>query len=196
MFYNFIKTTVGIIFKIFYRIQVVNIENIPDTGKIILCSNHASLLDPIFISIIFPRHISWMAKKELFNNRLLAFIIRKLGAFPVDRQGSDIAAIKNSLRVLKEDRVLGIFPEGTRVKAMNLDNAKSGIALLGVSSGSPILPVYIESNYKIFNRVKIYIGKPIFLFDEINGKLSSDDYLNMSKSILTRIYELPKLEGN
>lgn len=190
MFYSFIKTTVKFVLFFFYRIKLYGAGNIPLDGKLIICSNHASNWDPILISIIFPRQISWMGKKELFKNKALAYLLNKLMVFPVDRDGSDVGAIKKALKVLKGEGTLGLFPEGTRVKSLDLNNAKSGVALLGFKSKSPILPIYIESNYKIFNRVNIYIGEAIDLNQAIDGKPSADDYLELSKQILYKIYDL------
>lgn len=190
MFYSFIKGIAKVILSPFYRIKVYGMENIPSQGRLILCSNHASNWDPIFISIVVPRQISWMGKKELFKNKILAAFLSKLTVFPVDRDGSDIGAIKQALRVLKDDRALGLFPEGTRVKSLDLDNAKSGVALLGVKSKAPILPIFIQSNYKIFNEINIYIGETMDLNDMIEGKPSADDYLDLSKKVLSNIYSL------
>lgn len=190
MFYNVVKFIASILFKIFFRIEVKGIENVPKTGKVILCSNHAHLLDPILISIAFPRQVNWMAKKELFQNKFLSSFIRKLGSFPVDRDDTDITAIKNALRVLKSEEVLGIFPEGTRVSSIDLENAKPGVALLSIKSKATVVPVLIESNYKFFNKVIIKIGKPLDLSDYYTSKLSTDDYSNISKEILNTIYKL------
>lgn len=170
----------------------MNAQHIPDNIPLILCSNHSSNLDPIFISIVFPRQISWMAKQELFKSNFLSFVLNKLDAFPVDRDGSDISAIKRALRALKNNKVLGIFPEGTRTKTVDLNKAKSGVALLGVKSQAAILPVFIDSSYKIFRKTNIYIGEAIHLKKDQNTKLSSEDYKNMSKEILSRIYALKK----
>lgn len=192
MFYNFIKIIASVIFKIGYRVKVKGIENVPLKGKFVLCSNHANNLDPILVSIAFPRQISWMAKKELFTNKLLSKFLTKLGAFPVDRGDSDISAIKNALRVLKNDGVLGIFPEGTRVKAFDIENAKPGVALLTIKSKSNVIPVKIEGNYKLFSSMKIIIGKPIdFSLEEGQTK----DYTEISKNILSSIYELRSEEN-
>lgn len=174
----------------FYPVKVHGIDNIPDNGKLILCSNHVSNWDPIFISIGFSRKINWMGKAELFQNKVLAFLIKKLGVFPVNREGTDINAIKNALRVLKNNEILGIFPEGTRVREFNPKNAKHGAALLSIRSKSPILPVYIESNYKIFNKVNIYIGSPIKYYETFNKNIGSKDYSLISKDLLQTIYDL------
>ncbi|NLY45258.1 MAG: 1-acyl-sn-glycerol-3-phosphate acyltransferase [Tissierella sp.] len=193
MFYSVVRTIAKFILIPFYRIKVYGRENIPLDGRLVVCSNHASNWDPIFISIAFPRQISWMGKKELFKNDVIAYLLKKLTVFPVDRDGSDVGAIKNALKVLKAENTLGLFPEGTRVKSMDLNNAKSGVALLGYKSKAPILPIFIESNYKMFNRVNLYIGKPVDLHEMIEGRPSPDDYLDLSKKILYKIYDLKSM---
>lgn len=190
MFYSVIKFLANVIFRILYRVKSYGLENVPKEGKFILCSNHANNLDPVFISIVIPRKISWMAKKELFQYKITSYLGYKLGAFPVDRSQSDISAIKNALRVLKEDKILGIFPEGTRVKKIDLDSAKPGVALLSIKSGAPILPVHIESTYKLFSKINIYIGEPMDISNKDGSKPSQEDYLDRSKLVLKTIYGL------
>ncbi len=191
MFYSIVKPLVGIFLKLFYRVRVTGLENVPQSGKLVICSNHASNWDPLLISIVFPRQISWMAKKELFENKILSFILCHLGAFPVDRGASDISAIKNALKVLKNDKVLGIFPEGKRVEGLDLNNAKPGVALLTVRSNSVVLPLNISSDYKLFNTVNIVIGKPIDFSEE---HVQAKDYTKLSHQILYSIYELRQEE--
>ncbi len=190
MFYSVVKFFINIIARIFWRVKSYGVENVPADGKFILCSNHANNLDPVFVSIVIPRQINWMAKKELFKFKITNYLGRKLGAFPVDRSQSDISAVKNALRVLKDDKVLGIFPEGTRVKGMDLDAVKPGVGLLGVKSKSPILPVLIESNYKLFSRINVYIGKPLDISLEDGVRPSTEEYIEKSKLILKTIYGL------
>ncbi len=189
-FYNLVKVLGNIIFKVLYRFEVTGKDNIPTEGRIIICANHSSLLDPIVLAIICPRPISFMAKKELFKSKTLSYILNKLNAFPVDRHDSDLTAIKTALRVLKNNEILGIFPEGTRVKEIDLNNAKPGIALLSVKSQSSILPVYIQSNYKIFNKIKITFGEPIDFSDSYKKKLTTEEYRVLSQDILKSIYSL------
>ena len=170
MFYDVIVKIAYVFLSIVFRFKVIGKENIPLDGKLVVCSNHSNNLDPVVISIFFPRRISWMAKKELFDNKFIAFIGKNVGAFPVNRDEVDIGAVKNSLKILKEDRVLGIFPEGTRVKKLDLNNAKSGASLLAIRSKAPVLPIYIEASYKFFSKVKIHIGQPLYLYKGIEGK--------------------------
>lgn len=190
MFYSSIKLLANIIFRILYRVKTYGLENVPKDGNFILCSNHANNLDPVFVSMVMPRKICWMAKKELFKYKITSYLGHKLGAFPVDRSQSDISAIRNALRVLKDDKVLGIFPEGTRVEKMDLESAKPGVALLSVKSKAEILPVLIDSNYKLFSKINIYIGKPMDITNKDGSKPSTEDYIEKSKLVLKTIYGL------
>ena len=192
-FYHFARFLVNIVFRIIFRINIIGRANIPKSGKLILCSNHISVLDPIILAIAVPRPIAFMAKKELFQNKILSKLIQGLGAFPVDRDGSDLSAIKTSLRVLKAGKILGIFPEGTRVSKMDLDNVKPGIGLISIRSKSPVIPIFIESKYKLFSKVIVKIGKPIYFDDNYDRKLTNEDYKEISKNIMKSIYSLKNI---
>lgn len=187
MFYNTVKIIANFVLRILYRVSVTGVENVPASGKFIICANHFSNWDPIFVSIAFPRKISWMGKQELFKNKILGKFLSKLDVFPVDRDGSDISAIKKALRVLKNEEVLGIFPEGTRVDGFHIDNAKPGVAMLTIKSKSELIPIYINSNYKLFNKVEITIGEPIDFYPQEGQSM---DYTEISQNILRSIYEL------
>lgn len=189
-FYNFAKGLLSFTLRIVYRIEVKGIENVPKDKKAIICSNHISMLDPIIVGIVCPRKIFFMAKKELFKNNILKFILNKLGTFPVNRGEADLKAIKNALKILKNENILGIFPEGSRMKVESIENAKPGIAMISIKGKSPIVPVYIESNYKFFNKVKVTIGKPIEFDDYYSKKLNIEDYKLLSQKVMKTIYQM------
>ena len=159
--YNFVKNLVVFFLKIFFKIEIDGADNIPKEGRLILCANHSHFLDAIMISICTKRPIHFMAKKEVFDNKLIAWFLNKLNAFPVDRNATDIRAVKTSLRILKNNEVLGIFPEGTRVNSFDKNNAKTGIAMIALKSKSPVVPIYIDSNYKLFDKVNITVGESL-----------------------------------
>lgn len=194
LFYSVILAIVGFLLRFVYRIKFHGTSNEPDEGKLIICSNHRNNLDPILVSMAINRHIHWMGKKELFKYKPIAWIFRKVKVFPINRGEADITAIKTALRILKDDEVLGLFPEGTRVKKMDLEAVKSGAGLLAVKSKATILPVYIDSTYKIFSRVDIYIGQPLDMTDYYSRKLSSKEYEDVSRYILSHIYNLKSME--
>ncbi len=192
--YNVAKVLANIIFRILYRIEVHGKENIIKEGRLVLCSNHINNLDPIILSIVFPRQVCWMAKKQIFKSKILAYLLNKIGTFPVDREESDLSAIKNALRVLKKEGVLGIFPEGTRVKKINVENAKPGIALISIKAQSPVLPVYIEGTFRPFSKIKVYFGELIDYSSIYDKKLTTEDYRLLSKDILQSIYSIKSKE--
>lgn len=190
MFYTLVKAIAFVLFKIVFRVRVSGASNVPSEGRLVLCANHKSNWDPIVLAAFFPRKIAWMGKKELFEKKILAKPLSWLGVFPVDRQIADISAVKTALRILKDERVLGIFPEGTRVKEFKPDNAKAGVALLAIKAKAPVLPVFIRSTYKLFEPVEIIIGTPEDYAANNPGKLENEKYTEISQDILTRIYTL------
>ncbi|MDO5690452.1 MAG: lysophospholipid acyltransferase family protein [Tissierellia bacterium] len=181
MLYKILKIIATPIFFLFFRIRVHGEHRLPDR-RMIVCSNHISLLDPILLAVVFDRRIHFMAKKELYRYGILRWLLPRLGVFPVDRGKSDIQSIKTSIRLLKEEKVLGIFPEGTRVKTIDIANVKPGVGLLAARTSSDIQPVRIDTNYKLFHRTDVFIQEPIRTasYDlkdkDINHRLAHDVY--------------------
>lgn len=190
MFYKVVKNSIRLILSLIYRVEIQGKENIPTEGKSIVCSNHFNLLDPVFIGTCLPRKINYMAKEELFSNKIFALILNKLGVFPVKRGGADISAIKTALKILKNEEIFGIFPEGTRSKTGEMLEAKPGLAMIAIKSQSSIIPAAIIGNYKPFSKVKIIIDKPIDFSDYYDQKISTDEYQQLSQSVLDHIKKL------
>ncbi|MDI6602184.1 MAG: lysophospholipid acyltransferase family protein [Thermoanaerobacteraceae bacterium] len=190
MFYALSKFFVGTILRILYRIEIIGLENIPKEGGCIISPNHKSNIDPPLVACFLNRTVYYMAKQELFDNKLFAIILKALGAFPVKRGTSDISSIKTSMRLLKEGKALGIFPEGTRSKNGKLGEAEPGVAMLAIKMNVPVIPVAIIGNYKLFSKITIKIGKPCYFDEYINFKLSTEDYKSISQKILYNIQAL------
>lgn len=186
MGYRIIRVILWIYFKLIHRFEIVNIENLPEKGPYMICPNHKSNLDPIFVSGAIKTPIHWMAKKELFKNPLLGKIISSFYAFPVDRGASDIAAVKTSLRVLKTEDVLGVFPEGTRVKNIDVNMGKSGVTVIAHKAKALIVPVFIEGSYIPFTKMKLHIRKPIDL--SYLNKPTQLEYKEHTVDLLKSIY--------
>ena len=121
MIYAFLKAIARVLFRIFGKLKVEYRMPIPEGGVILAC-NHISDLDPPVLAAASTRPVYFLAKKELFQNRLVGAILRGFKAYPLDRSKGDLAAIKRALGLLKEEKVLGIFPEGTRVKRCTAGN--------------------------------------------------------------------------
>ncbi len=184
-FYKFVLNILTVYSKVFYKYEVIGKENIPDDGNIILAANHKSNLDPIFVAAaIKNRKIATIGKKELFNNKILATILNKLYVIPIDRDNPGLSTIKTILKKIKEGYAIGIFPEGTRVKGNEFGEAKAGLALFAVKGKANVIPISIITNYKIFNKVTIYIDKPISFENYYKEKLSTEEYERLSQDVL------------
>jgi len=171
------KTLRGIVrfyFHSFFKWKITGKENVPSKGAIILISNHISNYDPLAVACAVDRQVHFMAKEELFKNSLLNKLLQSLGQFPVKRGGNDRKAIKTGLQLLREEEVLGIFPEGTRIKGGELGEGLPGAALFALKSEAAIIPIGIVSSYKWFSTIHINIGEPISVEQYKDDKISSD----------------------
>ncbi|MBQ3134393.1 MAG: 1-acyl-sn-glycerol-3-phosphate acyltransferase [Oscillospiraceae bacterium] len=178
------------VFHLLYPIKVTGRENIPD-GAAVICPNHTHALDPFFVVYAFRRkHIlRAMAKAELMRVPLLGWLLRKVGVFGVERGSADIAAVKTSLRYLKEGRKLLMFPEGTRVGAGESVEAKTGAAMFSTRAGVPIVPVYVEAHKRLFRPNRVAIGQP-FLPQTAGRKGTAEEYRAIADDMMARIRRL------
>jgi len=151
--------------KTLYRWRIYGQENIPQQGPFIICSNHINWIDSVVVSCSFPRNlrVHFMAKAELFRNRFVAYFLRKCGAYPVNRQIADYSAIRRSFQLLEENRVVGMFPEGSRSKFGQPQKALHGAALIASRDCVPIVAVGIESSYRTGTPLIVRIGRPFRL---------------------------------
>ncbi len=162
-FYVFSRAVVHVIAKIRYRLRFEGLENIPQEGGFILCSNHISLFDPILIAIRVKPQCFFMAKEELFENKFVGAVIRALGAFPVSRGKGDTSAIDRAVDIVNNKQVLAIFPEGHRSKDGKLLKLKSGAVVIAAQTGGTILPCVVKKGPRKFLRHSLTVryGKPI-----------------------------------
>lgn len=167
VFYIIINFIIRIFFKTLYRVKRYNFDKIPLEGKLIICSNHISYVDPVIIGANIPRYIYFMAKRELFENSFLAALVSFFNAFPVNRTASDRSSIRTALKILEDGQMLALFPEGTRSVEGEIKEGKRGAGLLAVLSSAPIVPIAITGANKIiqkprkrlfFPRIKMIAG--------------------------------------
>jgi len=189
MFYSIARAIAWIILKIFWQMKVEGFENIPKKGAVIIASNHVSYLDPAVLVASLNRKIYFIAKKEVFKNTFVSFILKNLNAFSVDRENVDILAFKKAINILREEKVLGTFPEGTRSSNGELQELKLGAIKIAMKTGIPILPVGIIGTYKIYPRG---IKFPILFKHKIIVKYGAPQYLNKLKS-KDKIYQKEEL---
>lgn len=165
----FVRNAVKLVYHIAYNMHFEGVDNIPENEGVIIASNHRSLADPVLLTMYMKKPVKYMAKEELFENKLLGAFIRMLGAFPVKRGAGDMSVIEESAEILKRGDNLVIFPEGTRSKENKVANGKTGVALIAAKAGADILPVGIcFEGEKLHFRTKITvkIGK-VIKYDEL-----------------------------
>ena len=186
-----------------FRPKVKGLRNVPATGPLIIASNHLSFSDSIFMPLVVPRKVTFLAKSEYFTSPGPKGLLKKLtfialGQVPVDRSGGrrSEAALITGLQVLSEGKCLGIYPEGTRSPDGRLYKGRTGIARLAIESGAPIVPVAMFNTEKIqptgqvipnIQRVGMTFGEPMY-FDGDSTDLA---YLRVvTDQIMNRIQEL------
>ena len=169
VFYTIIRFLLGFPARLLFRIRRKGRKNEPrrEQGPYLVCANHQTLLDVVFIAASLKRQQPhFMAKAELFRVPVFGWLVRKLGAFPVSRGKGDVGAVKHSIELLKSGRSVGMFPQGTRCPERNPRDCqiKFGAGLIAAHAGATVLPVHIKmKNYKwrFFRRVQVIIGEPI-----------------------------------
>ena len=172
-------------------------EKVPKEGPLIVAANHRRYADPVFVPMAVPRRIKWMAKKELFVFPFTRFFFF-IGAFPVDRQKGGRAALRSALDLLAAGWALGIFPEGTRRKGYDPEDApKSGVAMLATRGDAPVLPVFVGKVPNPLERLSgktlhVYIGDPITLD---NTKKERSVRKEAAGEVLREIYALGERFG-
>ena len=186
MLYSIAAFLLRIIASILFRVKIYGVENIPRSGSFIICFNHKSVFDPPVTGCFIPRKIRFMAKKELFDIPVLGFLIKKFGAFPVNRETGDISAIKNAISILENGEVLAMYPEGGRSKSGKPERAKPGVALIAIKANVPIIPVGIGGEYKLFSKLIINIGKPMYI-DKHEGRVKLEILQKISDNIMEKI---------
>lgn len=158
MLYTILVAIVRPIVYLLFNIKFVGLENVRDNGGFVLCSNHRSLLDPVFIAIgIKNRKLNFMAKQELFKHKVFAAFFKSVGAFPVNRGKGDTQALETAENIVKNNGVVLIFPEGTRSKDGKLLRFKSGASYVASVCGADIVPVGISYEGRLAFRKKITV---------------------------------------
>lgn len=143
LLYRLVRNSAWLGYKIVGRTRVIGHRNIPTTGPVILASNHVSFLDPPLVGANVWRECAFMARHDLWRNKLMGALITRLNAFPVHRDTADRAALKHAIHVLRRGLVLVLFPEGTRSTDGMLQAPQPGLALIVQRTGAPVVPTVV-----------------------------------------------------
>jgi 1-acyl-sn-glycerol-3-phosphate acyltransferase len=201
--YGILRAFLTPFLMILFRPKVKGLRHVPASGPLIIASNHLSFSDSIFMPLVVPRKVTFLAKSEYFTSPGPKGLLKKLtfialGQVPVDRSGGrrSEAALITGLKVLAEGKCLGIYPEGTRSPDGRLYKGRTGIARLAIESGAPIIPVAMFNTEKIqptgtvvpkVMRVKMIFGEPMYF----EGDSTDLQYLrDVTDQIMATIQEM------
>ena len=179
----FVRACTRAVYHLAYNMHFEGLENLPEKEGVIIASNHRSYADPVLLTMYMKRPVKYMAKEELFKNKLFAAFIRMLGAFPVKRGTGDLSVIEDSVKLLEAGNNLVIFPEGTRSKENRVGSGKTGVAMIAAKAGADILPVGIcfeGPKLKFRCKLTVKIGK-VIKYEELNVTDGSPKELKLVK---------------
>jgi len=205
--YKILKSFLIPLLMFIFRPKVTGLRHVPSNGPVIIASNHLSFSDSIFMPLVVPRNVTFLAKSEYFTSPGLKGFIKKitfiaLGQVPIDRSGGkrSEAAIITGLRLLQENRCVGIYPEGTRSPDGRLYKGRTGIARMAIESGAPVIPVAMFNTAEIqptgqvvpkVRRVEMVFGEPMYF----SGDSTDQAVLrSATNELMEKIAELSKQE--
>lgn len=182
-FFSFLETIV-------YRPKIIGIENVPKETSALICPNHVHALDSCIIVAKFKRTVNVLAKEELYKNVFMRFIANIFGIYPVKPDSKSMESVKISLKILKNNGLLMLFPEGTRNGMAKGVKPKDGAIKLAIKANVPIIPVGFQGNFKPFKKIKVNIGKPIY-YTEYKNEISNKELIeDLTQDLMKKIVEL------
>ncbi|MBQ2730267.1 MAG: 1-acyl-sn-glycerol-3-phosphate acyltransferase [Clostridia bacterium] len=190
--YNFFKKLLSNPAKVVFHIKSFGTENLPSDRGVIVCANHTSFSDVIVMSAATEVQIRYMAKKELFSVPVVGPLVKALGAYPVDRKGGDVAALRKTVAMLEEGNAVGIFPQGTRSPGVDprTTAVQHGVGLIAYRSKCDIVPVFIKTkgnHTRFFKKTQVHFGEVIPYSELGFEKGGKEEYKHASELIFDRI---------
>jgi 1-acyl-sn-glycerol-3-phosphate acyltransferase len=197
LFQRFANVVLKSLFLLLLDYEVEGLENLPQEGPVITAQNHMVFVDTVVAAAFIDREIVGMSKVENYRNPFVALLFRLYGTFPVRRGEVDRTALRASLRVLKEGKVLMAAPEGTRSKTNTLQKGKDGLSYIAIKAGAPVVPIAIWGQEKFWQqirklrrtKVRMVVAKP-FIFDPGEGKLTREQLSQMTHEMMYRLAAL------
>jgi len=190
-FRRFCRGIVRFIVHILYRVEYVG-EKYPSDGPCILCPNHLSVLDIVYVLLYSrTRWVYFMAKSELYKTKLSTWFMNKMGAFPIRRGKSDVRSILKAISLLQNGEMVCIFPQGTRQKSSEVLPPRRGVAMIAAMTGAPVVPIFISRKAKATKKTTVYIGKPIYT--GLSRKSTKEEISAKSLELMDLIYDLSEV---
>jgi 1-acyl-sn-glycerol-3-phosphate acyltransferase len=187
--YWFFHTLFGMIARVAFQYRAYGQENIIEEGPAIMAVNHQSYLDPPLVGITCKNELYYLARKTLFEKKLLGPIISRVNALPVDLSRGDLAAFRSVMKLLQEGHRTVIFPEGTRSLTGQLQKARPGIGMIIARTLAPVVPMRIFGSFEAWPKggkirphpITVVVGKPI--------RFKKDDFAAHNREVYQKISE-------
>lgn len=169
-----------------YPTRIIGKKNIPNKGRLMLCPNHQTLNDPIIVALKLRRRFFFMAKAPLFKYKFSNWLLRTVGAYPVHHKENDIEAVKVTLKHLKSDHAVCIFPEGARLVTTEAHDLKNGVVNFAFKTNTPIVPAAFIKKTNAFTFNTFIIGKPFNIceMEQFKGRKVDKELLNEASMYL------------
>ncbi|MBE7091767.1 MAG: 1-acyl-sn-glycerol-3-phosphate acyltransferase [Clostridiales bacterium] len=179
------------ILRMFIPCKVYGKENIKDNKTLYIC-NHQSICDIVVLLAHLPLNTFFMAKKEVFKIKLVGWVLKKVGAFPVDRQSVDLKSIKFACSKLNENNNLMIFPQGTRKDSprIQLEDMHAGVGMIALKTGATVVPMMFKEKPQFFKKNVLIIGKPMDLSEFQDKKSNSETLSEFTKKATVQMNAL------
>ncbi|MFT4176333.1 MAG: lysophospholipid acyltransferase family protein [Luteolibacter sp.] len=202
-FYALVRWPWRVTFWFTMRIRHCGLERVEDAGGALLAVSHLSHLDPVIVSALLQRKVSWVSRKEFFRNRWMRPVLQYGGAFQVDRQGNALPTVREGLKRLARGEMVGIFPEGEVVSGAESmfygGRIKRGVCLLSAYSGKPIVPVVVLGSDRLREvdpwlpakrgKLWVYCGEPIPAMVSAKGRIGREMFARELETAFRRLYE-------
>ena len=190
-FYRFAKVVCNVVCKLWFKLEYYGMENLPKDRGYILVGNHQSYWDPVMMGLKLDTTLTFMANEKLFHKPVLAPVIRGLGAFPVNLKKPDMTAIRTAKKVVKEGKVLALFPEGTRSHDGKLLKFKGGVIYIASVTGEDVVPVCITygKGGKFRSRILIRYGQVIPNQEVLEGKKKDTESMRQAAAKLQSVVQ-------
>lgn len=208
MAYPIGKRIIPPIVKFFWAKEIKGLQNIPKKGQFIIAANHVSYMDHFMMSLLIPhlnRKIHFLAKKEHFEGFFKRAWHTYAGAIPVDREKGGKETLKWAIKALKEGKIIGVHPEGTRSPTGKLMKGKTGVARLVLKSKAPVIPVGLIGTFEIlpkgkyiptFKKATMNLGKPMHFSEHYNKKINKKTLNEVTTKIMKEIARLSNQKYN
>lgn len=190
--YTLARGVAAVLFSVFFPIKYHQPEIFCGLkGPYMVMANHQSWIDPVILAVPCKDYeIRFVGKKELTNNKLMAWLVKSLHMITVDRHNTDMQAMRLCTKVLREGKVLGIFPEGTRHLPDLMSEVETGTAVLALRSKVPLIPVYVHGKLRLFRRTHVYIGAPMETADLYEQGMDSQTVNSLCQRIRDTFHEM------